>query len=155
MHDSLEAWGSRDEAEEINRNENEPPNALHHLLAVDGRPCTPSGHEGGRERAGGRLGRLRVAGRMGASPAKLMGVENESTELPRGLPIASESASFISRVNGGGLVGFTGARREPRENQGRSDMQVGCKASSGTARATCSRARRPHLGGRCRRSRRR
>ena len=61
-------------------------------------------------------------GKMGGSPTKLMGAKKWATKLPRRLPIVPESASFAGRVDGGRLMGFTGARREPNENQGRSGM---------------------------------
>ena len=125
-HNSLEAWGSRDEVEGAIRTKNKQLGVSHRVLAVDGQPRASSGHEGGRERTEGHLGHLRVAGRIGGSPAKLKGGKNGTTELPQRLPIAPESASVASRVNGNGLVGFTGARRRPKENQGRSGMQVGC-----------------------------
>ena len=147
MHDSLEAWGTRNEAEETNRNKNGPLDVLHHLCASDGHPRTPSGHEGDRECTGGRLGSLQVAGRIGGSLVKLKGGKNRPTELPRGLPIVPKSTSVASHVNGDKLVGFTGAWRRPRGNPDRSGMHVGCKESSGTARATCSQAGRPHTGG--------
>ena len=80
------------------------------LLVIDGCPRTPSGHEGDWERTGGQLRYSRVMGRMGGSPAKLMGVENGMAELPRGLPYrVLEFASFAGRVDDGGLVGFTRA----------------------------------------------
>ena len=62
---------------------------------------------------------------MAGSLAKLMGVENGSSELPRRLPAVPKSTSVVGRVDGGRLVGFIGARRRPRENPDGSGMQSG------------------------------
>ena len=73
MHSSQEVRWSRDEAKETNRIKNKLLCASLHLLGVDGRRCRLSGHEGGQERDGQRLGHRRVVGKIGGSVVKLKG----------------------------------------------------------------------------------